>query len=192
MNFKKFFRQKFDQVSALNQLRNNANWYLVMGILLVIVGFFATIFAYSSTLFSVIYLGFFLIIRGIIELVQSFKLTKWGNFLLHIGLGILFVLGGFYIVTYPEINALNLTLVLAMFFVIAGLLQIIFALTHYVYNKIWMLIGGALTLLLGVLIWQQWPISGLWAIGTLVGIELIITGFTWVSLALKVKKHLPK
>lgn len=191
MNFKNYFKQKFDQISALQQLKANANWYLGMGILLIIGGLFATIFAYSSTIFSVVYLGFFLIIKGIMEIAQSFKLTKWGSFFLHLIIGLLFTLGGLYIVINPAINALTLTLALAIFFVVSGILQIIFALTHQLYHRSIVLIGGALTLLLGILIWQQWPISGLWAIGTLVGVELMITGATWVGLSLRVKKYLP-
>ena len=55
----------------------------------------------------------------------------------------------------------------------------------------WTLVGGIINLVLGIMIWQQWPVSGLWVIGLFVGIDLIFTGWTWVMLALSVKKLRP-
>ena len=114
--------------SALKQLRANWSWYFLLGLGLVALGSLALIFSFASTLFSVLYLGFLLIIVGIFETAQSFKLTEWGSFFLHLLIGLLYIAGGAFIVYDPALNALTLTLLLALFLVISGIARIIFSL----------------------------------------------------------------
>ncbi len=173
--------------AALRQLQQNWSWYFFLGIGLVAFGSLAVMFSFASTLFSMLYLGFFLIIIGIFEGFQSFKLSEWGSFFLHLLISILYVIGGTFIVMKPTLNALTLTLLLAIFLVITGIVRIIFALTMTIPHKGLLLLNGILTLILGILIWSEWPFSGLWVIGTFVGIDAIFTGWTWILLALKAK-----
>ena len=174
--------------NALKQLRENASWYQAMGVALIVLGSLATIFAYTSTIFSVIYLGFLLVFLGFFEAVKSFKINQWSSFALHLLLAILYVVGGAFIIAYPTINAITLTLLIAISFVVSGLFRLYFAFTHKIPHKNWLIFNGACTLLLGILIWQQWPVSGLWVIGMLVGIDAIFTGWTWIMLASVAKK----
>ena len=172
----------------IEQLKENSNWYLVLGIGLVILGFLAITYAVAATLFSVVWFGAFLISVGIFEIIKSFKLKKYKNFALHLILGSLYALSGLFIAFYPTVNALSLTLLLAIFFIISGILKIAFAIKNKPIHKGWLIFNGILTLLIGFLIWQQWPYSGLWAIGMLVGVDAIMTGWTWIILALRVKQ----
>lgn len=176
---------------SIKQLQENWAWYFALGIGLVTLGTLAIIYSFTSTIFSMIYLGILLIIVGIFEGIQSFKMSLWNNFFLHLFLSILYLVSGFFIVLYPEVNALSLTLLLAIFFAVSGIVKVVFSLTHNIPHKIWLILNGALTLILGILIWNQWPSSGLWVIGTLVGIDILFTGWTWIMLALKAKtlKH---
>lgn len=174
--------------SAMQQLRANANWYLILGISLVVLGTLAMLFTYTSTIFSIIYLGAFLIVLGVFEVIKAFKLNLWKSFFLHLFLGVLYIAGGAFILAYPTVNAITLTLALAIFFMISGVVRILFAFSPYVIHKGWLAFNGFCTLLLGVLIWYQWPFSGLWVIGMLVGIDAIITGWTWIMLSLAAKK----
>ncbi len=175
--------------AAIKQLKENWNWYLILGITLVALGSLAIIFSFVSTIYSVIYIGIFMVILGLAEGAKSLKITEWGTFFLHLFLSILYVVAGLFIAFHPAINALSLTLLLSISFIIAGILRIFFALTQNVPHKGWLLFNGALTLLLGGLILYQWPSSGLWVIGTLVGIDAIFTGWTWIMLSL-VSKNL--
>lgn len=174
--------------SALAQLRENSTWYLLLGIGLVILGTLAVIFSYTSTIFSVVYLGLLLMAVGCFEIFQAFKVSKWSTFFLHLMLGILFTIGGLFMVMDPTINAINLTLFLAVFFVVTGILKIVFAFAKHIPHKFWLILNGALTTILGILIWKQWPYSGLWVIGMFVGIDAIFTGWTWIMLSLAAKK----
>lgn len=174
---------------SLQQLKNNWYWYLSLGIILTILGTLAVIYSVASTIFSVIYLGILLVIFGIIELFHSFKLRKWSTVFLHFLLGILMVVSGIFILHNPFINALTLTLFFAGLFIISGILRISISIFgKEVPHKGLLFFNGIASLILGFLLWYQWPLSGLWAIGTLVGIDAIFTGWTWIFLSLKAKK----
>lgn len=173
--------------STIKYLREHASLFMLLGIGLVILGVLAVIYAFTSTLISIMYLGFFLLIGGVFEGVKAFKMNRAGHFFLHALLCILYIIAGLYLFFNPAINAITLTLVLAIFFIIAGIFRIAVALTKNVPHKTWLLINGIISILLGALIWYQWPISGLWVIGTFVGIDLIFTGWTWIMLASTVK-----
>lgn len=173
--------------NAIKQLKKNANWILGLGISFIILGTLAIIFSFISTLLSIIYLGIFLLTIGTFEGIKAFKVNQWSILFLHLFLSILYVVGGIFIIFYPTINAISLTLLLAIFFVVSGILKMIFALTKQSHNRFWLFINGAIGLLLGILLWQQWPTSGLWVLGTFLGIEMLFTGWTWVMLALNAK-----
>lgn len=187
MNFKNLF-QEFSPEQALRILKNNATWYMITGIALIIVGVLAIISSTTATLFSVTYLGVFLIIRAIVEWIQAYKLYHGKNFLMHAAIGLLFLLAGLFITTYPLSAAAYITIMIAAFFVATGLVQTISAATQHVYNTGLFLLCGLLTLALGILIWYGWPTSSLWVIGTLVGIHLITSGTIWVMVARQAQK----
>lgn len=172
---------------AIKQLKDNWGWYLALGISLVIVGTLALMYSYTTTIFSVLYLGMIMILLGGLEVAQSFSLSKWGSLFLHLFLGILFVATGLFVINNPAMNALSLTLFLAVFFVVSGIAKIFFAIQHHVPHKNWLIFNGVITALLGILIWQQWPTSGLWVIGMMVGIDTIMSGWRCIMLALAAK-----
>lgn len=172
----------------MQQLKERANWFFGLGFGLMLLGTLAVIFSFVSTMFSVVYLGILLTVLGLFEGIKSFKLKPLSSFLLHLILGILYVIGGIFIVMQPVLNAITLTLLLAIFFVVTGILKIIFALTKPAPHQGWLVFNGILTVLLGVLIWQQWPFSGLWVLGMFVGIDAIMTGWTWMMLSFALKR----
>jgi uncharacterized membrane protein HdeD (DUF308 family) len=174
--------------SLKKQLKQNADWFLLLGIGLVILGTLALLFSYKSTLFTVMYLGILLTIMGFFEGIKAFKLSQWSSFFLHLFLAVLYIISGVFITSNPLVNAITLTLLLSIFFVVTGILRIIFAFAKHVVHKNWMILNGVITTVLGLLIWAQWPVSGLWVIGMFVGIDAIFTGWTWIMLSLAAKK----
>lgn len=176
------------EVAALKQLQENWQWYLILGIGLVITGILAILFCITSTLISVIYIGFLLLALAFFEAAQSFRVTQWSSFFLHAALAVLYGVGGALIVYNPAANALSLTLLLALFFIVSGVMKFIVAFMGTTPHKGSLIINGILTFILGILIWSQWPVSGLWVLGTLVGIDAIFTGCTWITLSLYAHK----
>ncbi len=171
----------------LKQLQENWGWFFGFGIGLVILGMLAIAYSFTATIFSVVYFGIVLILLGIFEATQAFNLNKWSNSFLHIFLSILYIAGGSYMIYNPIVNAVTITLILAIFFVISGIIKMIFALLNHIVHRVWLFINGALTTALGVMIWYQWPVSGLWVLGLLVGIDILFTGWTWIMLGLLAK-----
>lgn len=175
-------------LAAKKQLHKHAHWFLALGISLVALGTLAIYFSAFTTLLSILYLGIFFIILGIFEMVQSTNLTHWKSFFLHLFLGILYSVGGGMILVHPLISEINITLLLSFFFIVGGIFKIIFALTHHMLHKWWRIFDGIITLLLGILIVQQWPESGLWVMGTFLGITMFLTGWSWIMLFYAVKQ----
>jgi uncharacterized membrane protein HdeD (DUF308 family) len=175
------------QEKAINQLQKNRKWILGLGIGFSIIGALAILFSVTATIVSILYLGALLVVAGFFEGAKAFNVRTWRYALLHGLLSILYIFAGVYMILNPALNALTLTLVLAVFFIIAGIMKIIFGLTQPVLHKGWLLLSGVLSIILGILIWQQWPYSGLWVLGTLIGIEFLFTGIAWIMLAIQAK-----
>jgi len=179
---------KHMHAQALAQLHNNWGWFLAFGVSLMFLGMLALSFSFMSTLFSVLYLGGFLIIQGLLEAVHAFKMRTFGYFLLHGILGVLYCIAGVYVLHNPAANAVALTLLLAWFFIISGALKVLFSFFKNVPHAGWLTANGIITLLLGILIWQQWPASGLWVLGMFLGIDTLFTGLNWIIFAFAAKK----
>jgi uncharacterized membrane protein HdeD (DUF308 family) len=175
-------------LTDLQEFSRNWGWFLALGIIMVILGTLALGSALVVTLVSMIFFGWLLIFAGVFEAVQSFWQKRWGGFFVHLGVGILYAIVGFMLVANPEASAVALTLLMAIFFIVAGIFRIIAALSMRFPHWGWMLISGIAALILGVLIWRQWPASGFWIIGLFIGIELIFTGWSWVMLSLAARR----
>ena len=103
--------------------------------------------------------------------------------------GVAYVCFGVYLILHPVLAVASLTLVLASLFLIEGVLDIVlFVKMRSVGGSSWVLLDGIITLLLGLMIYMQWPSSSAWAIGTLVGVSMIISGVTRVMMSLAVRK----
>ena len=175
----------------MQELAKKWKWLLAVGIISIIVGVFALGSSVLMTLASVILFGWILLLMGGIEIGHSFYQKEWGGFFLHLVNGILAIVVGFLLATRPGASAVMLTLLLAMFFMVGGIFRIITALMMRFPSWGWRLVNGVVALVLGILIWEQWPLSGLWVIGFFVGIDLIFSGWSSVMLALAAKRQAP-
>lgn len=182
--------------NAFDELRKKWGWFLGLGVLLVILGLFAISGAVFVTWLSVIFLGVLLLVGGLVQLIYSFYTRKWSGFFMSLLAGILYTVTGFLMIKNPALSALTLTLLLASFYTVSGLFRIIGALTTKFEHWEWVLASGIISLILGVLIFAEWPLSGLWIIGLFIGIDLIFIGWVWIVIALAAhrteKDNLPK
>jgi hypothetical protein len=97
--------------------------------------------------------------------------------------------GGIAVMAHPFYGLAALSLVLAIFFVVEGVWKIVSSFSYRpVPGWIALLMSGALDFILGIMIWRQWPVSGLWAVGILVGVNLLSTGMAFVALAITWKR----
>jgi uncharacterized membrane protein HdeD (DUF308 family) len=166
------------------EARKNWGWFFALGVLLVLLGIGVASTAYYATIFSVFILGFFLLTAGIIQFIQAFLASKWTGFFLSLLLGALYLITGFLCVTKPAAAAVSITFWIAAFLMIAGLFRMVSSLILRFDQWGWIFFNGAIAFLLGLIIYSDWPVSGLWVIGTFIGVDLILSGWTWIVLSL--------
>jgi uncharacterized membrane protein HdeD (DUF308 family) len=178
------------QLSGAGELRRSWGWYLALGIVLIVLGTTAIGSTFVMTIASVFFFGWLLIIGGAMEVIHAFWHKRWAGFFLDLLTGILYVVAGWMMVSNPQESALLLTLVIAMFLVFEGVFRIVAALAARYPHWGWVMFNGVISLILGIMIWRQWPYSGLWVIGLFVGIEMLLNGWSLVMLSLA-SRNLP-
>lgn len=171
----------------LENLRRKWRWFLALGIALIVLGIIALSVMPAATLATVMILGWLLVFSGVVEAAHGFHVRGWGGMFLNRAGGILGVLIGLLIVTHPVAGALAWTLLFASFFTVIGLFRMVAAIRLKFPNWGWAVFDGTITLLLGILLWADWPWSGLWFVGLSVGISLLLRGWSSVMLALAVR-----
>jgi uncharacterized membrane protein HdeD (DUF308 family) len=136
--------------------------FFALGLASIIVGILAISFAFIATMAKVVVFGVLLLIAGITEAVHAFLARNGRGFALHLLAAALYLLVGLFMLQYPLRAATVLTLLIAAYFFVGGLLRIVFSLGADFPGWGWVLFNGAIDLVLGVLIWSEWPGSGEW------------------------------
>ena len=168
-------------------VKRNWGWFLALGIIQIVLGTIALGESFLMTIFSVIMLGWLLIIGGISSIIHAFVERGWNGFIIDLLTGLFYGIAGFMMVANPGEAAVTLTLVISVFLMIGGIFRIVEGLVSALPHRGWVLLNGVVTLVLGVMIWRHWPSSGLWVIGLFVGIEMLLYGWSLVMLAIAVK-----
>jgi uncharacterized membrane protein HdeD (DUF308 family) len=169
------------------ELAHNWGWFLAFGIALVALGVAAVARAVTATVVSMLFFGWLLLFAAGIEIAQTVMVGKWAGMFQHLVAAVLFGVVGLLMVWRPLVTAEILTLLMGAFFLVTGLFQIIAPAMISLPDWGWHVLNGVITLVLGILVLAQWPVSGLWVIGLFVGIELIFYGIAWIALALDLR-----
>jgi uncharacterized membrane protein HdeD (DUF308 family) len=134
-------------------------------------------------------IAWLIVFAGGVHVISAFRAHRGGSLIWRLLVGLAYICFGMYVVVHPALGVASLTLVLAFLFAVEGLMDIgLFFRMRPAEGSSWVLIDGIVTLLLGVLIYVHWPSSSIWAIGTLVGVSLIMSGTTRVMMSLAVRK----
>jgi uncharacterized membrane protein HdeD (DUF308 family) len=169
---------------SLNRLRDMWVFLTGMGIALILLGLFAVSYSAVATLASMLLFGMLLLLGAIFQIVTAFWGRSWRGFFLHLLTGILYLVVGVFMIEKPVEAEVGLTLLVAASLLVGGILRIILSVVERFDGWGWMLLNGIVSLLLGIAIWKQWPLSGLWVIGLFIGIEMLFSGLSWVMLGL--------
>jgi uncharacterized membrane protein HdeD (DUF308 family) len=164
------------------------NWtlFLIWGIALLVLGFFAISASVLTTMVSIVVLGFIILISGAILAIDalSFWWGKWSGFFLHLIIAILYIAVGVTLIKNPIAGSISLTLLLGIFYIIAGIVRLSYSPSFRMPNWGWGWFNGLISLLLGILILTSWPASSLFIIGLFIGIDLVFSGWTYIMSAL--------
>ena len=166
----------------------HAHWKLVLaqGILLMVFGLLAVAMPNTATLAVEIFVGWLFFIAGIFRAVSVWHARQMPGFGWSMLSGLLAVLLGLILIARPLAGVLTLTMVLIAFFILEGITAIVVAVQHREHLRSWgwVLFSGIVDLLLAYLIWAGWPSSADWAIGLLVGINMLFFGLSLVMTSL--------
>jgi len=173
-------------VTALQRVSTRS---IVWGIFLIVFGLMAIGAPFLAAVAVSIVIAWLLILAGVVHIMLAFHAHGAGGLIWRVLVGLAYLCFGVYLIMRPVAGVVALTVVLASLFLIEGLLNIVlFFKTRHVHGSTWVLFDGIVTLLLGMLIYFQWPSSSLWAIGTLVGISMIMSGVARVMLSMALRK----
>lgn len=170
-------------------VRQASTWSVVWGVLLIVLGMMAVGSPFIAAVAVNVVIAWLIVVAGVVHLVVAFHAHGAGSLIWKLLVGFAYLFFGAYLIMHPVLGVATLTLVLASLFLIEGVLDVIlFFRMRSVGGSSWVLVDGIITLLLGALIYMQWPSSSVWAIGTLVGVSLIISGVSRVMLSLAVRR----
>jgi uncharacterized membrane protein HdeD (DUF308 family) len=158
-------------------------WFVALGAALIALGIIAAGAALITTYASMIFLSGVLLVGGIIRIVAAFRAREWTGSLLLALSGALYVVTGVLTFRHPVAAALALTLLFAALLVGVGLFRVIASIWYRFPSWGWVASGGGVSVLLGLMLWHAWPVSGIWFIGFCIGIDLIVEGAGWIKLS---------
>jgi uncharacterized membrane protein HdeD (DUF308 family) len=165
------------------EAKRNAGWLIFLGVVMIILGVIAIASPFITGLAVTVVVGAMLTISGIARTIAAFKADSFGQGALAFIGGVLVTIAGLIMMFRPGLGLATLTLMLAAVFITKGVFEIIMSFRMKPEKGWgWMLFNGIAAVLLGIFLMAEWPMSGNWAIGTLAGIEILVSGWTMVSI----------
>ena len=174
---------------ALGDISRKWGWIMAGGLLMVILGIVGLSMEFTMTIVSVVYFGIMVLIGGAMILISAFQAEGWKSKLWHLLIGLLYIAAGVVMIMEPEGSAVWFTLFIAAYLFVVGIMRIITSIQmRGVSGWGWTLLAGISGVVLGVMLYYEWPYSGLWAIGLFVSIDLLMQGISLITIAWAAKK----
>jgi uncharacterized membrane protein HdeD (DUF308 family) len=161
------------------------------GVIMILLGLLAVFLPYQTGIGVSVLIGWIIVVAGLAFLAYAFAARGAGSFLWRMLIGIVYVVGGGYLALHSQLALESFTLAVAIIFLIEGILEIVvFFQFRALPGSGWFFFDAIVTLLLAFVIWHPWPSSSRWAIGILVGINLIVTGVIRLMFSMTARKTL--
>ena len=173
----------FNPLAEIEEIRSSWGWFLALGILFIVLGAVCVIGDVNATFATVLFFGWMLVISGIFGLVHAFRTHTWQGCLLSLLTALLRGFAGYLLIRYPLAGAATITLVLACLLCVGGLFRAIGSGMLKFPGWGWSVFSGILSLLLGIMLLAQMPLSSVWFIGFAIGVDLIFDGVSLIGLA---------
>jgi uncharacterized membrane protein HdeD (DUF308 family) len=175
--------------AVLDGIKRASGWSIALGFLMILAGIIAICAPLFAGVLIVYVVAWTAIFNGGAQLIYGFRAHSGGKLVLEVLLGLLYIVAGIFILMHPGGGLLALTLIIASFLLVYGVIALVLAFQmrpHPGWG--WILFDAIVTILLGALIWAHWPINSAWVIGTLVGISFIASGVSRLMLSFAVRK----
>lgn len=150
----------------------------VTGIIFIILGILSIIYPLYSSLGVEIFFGALFLFGGIFQLFGAFEDKQRENYVLNFAVGVFYILAGVYLLSHPIGGLLSLTIVLIVLFYIQGFLTLFYGLSqrNTPQGRVWIIINGLITIAIASILLVAYPLSALWALGVLIGVNLLVSG----------------
>ena len=174
--------------SPVGLVKQATGWSIAISVLMIIAGVLAIALPFAAGIAANLLIGWLLIFGGVAHLVFGWHTRGRGGIVWNILLGILYLWVGIYLLMNPARGLLTLTLALAIYLVVEGVMEaILYFHLRPLPGSGWFLFDAIVTFILGLLVWRTWPLSAEWAIGTLIGISILMTGITRLMISMAVR-----
>lgn len=171
-----------------NAVSEKKVWFYFLGILLIILGAAAVIFPFVATFAAKVFLGWVFLIGGVGQIVHAFSTRGWSEFLIDLLIGVLYIFVGGWLAFFPLGGIISLTVLLAYTFISEGLLEAGMAFRMRPHpGWVLMLLSGIVAIVVGVLLVANLLSSAAWAIGMFVGLNLIMSGISYLALPMVIE-----
>ena len=175
--------------SMTADVQKATTWSIALSVLMIAAGVLAICVPVVAGVAVTAIVGWLLIFSGLLHLAFAWRAGRAGAVLWEILLGIVYGAIGFYLLASPAGGLASLTLAIAMYLLLEGVLEFVLSLRlRPAPGTGWLLVDGIITVLLAIMIWSTWPSSALWVVGTLVGISMFFSGITRLMLSLAVRR----
>ena len=172
----------------IEALRPKWGFFVALGLLSAVLGILALGLTVTATIVSVVTIGIFMILAGVTEIAIGFRARNWGRVLYWELAGFLYVLAGAFAIAEPAPASLVITLFLGAGLLATGLVRLFLGWrTHDAATRSPLILAGAVTALLGLIIVAGWPGNSFFVLGTLLGIEILFTGLSWIVFGLRLR-----
>jgi uncharacterized membrane protein HdeD (DUF308 family) len=160
-----------------------------LGGVLVLAGLFVLADVLAAKTASTILFGLALLAAGTFEIVHAFWAAHWGAFLLRLLLGLFYAISGGMLLAYPLASSNLLSIAFAAALIASGLVRLCLAREYWQRHGALLLASGFVGILAGLIVLIKWPIDGLWALGFVVGVDLVLHGVWWVMFGLSLRRQ---
>ena len=169
-------------------IKKRSAWSIFMGVLTAVLGVFLIAYPLITATITTLLLGCVLILVGVAQFVIALHSQTIGNFVLRVLLGVLVAITGVVLAFFPFLGVAALTVTLGILLLVqAGLLTATAIELRPIEGWGWFLFDAVVSLLMGVLILARWPSSSFWAIGTIVGVSVLMSGISRIMIAAKIR-----
>jgi len=175
-------------LTSIESIRSSWGWFLFLGILLVVIGVVCIAGDITATFVTVLAFGWLLIASAVVALVHAFQVHNWNGFFLYLLSALFRGFTGYALIRYPLAGAVAITLVLASFFIVGGLFRTVGATMMKLPRWGWSVFSGIISVILGVVLLGQLPVSSLWFIGFAIGVDMILEGAALIGFAMGIRR----
>jgi uncharacterized membrane protein HdeD (DUF308 family) len=170
-----------------------SGWSIAISVLMIVAGLLAILLPMEAGFAVNILVGWMLLFAAAAHFVYAWFSRGVGGVIWKVLVGVLYACIAFYLLEHPARGLATLTLLLAYYLLIEGVMEIILFFQHRsAPGASWFLMDGIITLILGGLVWKTWPSSTEWVIGTLVGLSILFGGTTRLMLSLAARRVVAK